>query len=77
MDNQNRKTLINVPNGQTVTLVGINAGYGLKNRLASMGLVPNVQFTVLNNGHPGPFLISIKGTKTVIGKGAAHKIIVQ
>lgn len=77
MNNQNRKTLVNVANGQTVTLVSVNAGYGLKNRLASMGLVPNVRFTVLNNGHPGPFLINIKGTKTVIGKGVAGKIIVQ
>lgn len=77
MDNRNRKTLAQVPNNQTVTLVSINAGCGLKNRLSSMGLVPRTRLTVLNNGHPGPFLISIKGTKTIIGKGVADKIIVE
>jgi Fe2+ transport system protein FeoA len=77
MDNQNSKTLADVQNNQTVTLVSINAGCGLKNRLSSMGLVPNARLTVINNGNPGPFLISIKGTKTIIGKGVAHKIFVK
>jgi Fe2+ transport system protein FeoA len=77
MDTENSKKLTDIRNGQTVVLVGIEGGYGLKNRLSSMGLVPDVQLTVINNGHPGPFLISVKGTKTIIGKGVANKIVVK
>jgi len=62
--------------GQKVRLVRINAGQGLNNRLASMGLVPNVEITVINNAHPGPFVVSVKGSKIILGRGIAHKIIV-
>ena len=62
--------------GQTVKLVSINAGRGLTNRLASMGLLPNVKITVVNNSHPGPFVISVKGSKMMLGRGMAHKIMV-
>jgi Fe2+ transport system protein FeoA len=63
--------------GQTVKLVSINAGRGLTNRLASMGLLPNVEITVVNNTHPGPFVISAKGSKMVLGRGMASKIVVM
>lgn len=62
--------------GETVRLASINAGQGLNNRLASMGLVPNVEITVVNNTHPGPFVISVKGSKMMLGRGMAHKIMV-
>ena len=62
--------------GETVRLARINAGQGLNNRLASMGLVPNVEITVVNNTHPGPFVISVKGSKMMLGRGMAHKIMV-
>jgi len=62
--------------GEKVRLVSINAGRGLNTRLASMGLLPNVEITVVNNSHPGPFVISVKGSKMMLGRGMAHKIMV-
>ena len=62
--------------GETVKIVKIEAGRGLNSRLASMGLVPNVQITVVKNTHPGPFVISIKNSKVMLGRGMAHKIMV-
>ena len=62
--------------GETVKLAGIEAGRDLNSRLASMGLVPNVEITVINNSHPGPFVISVKNTKMMLGRGMAHKIMV-
>jgi ferrous iron transport protein A len=59
-----------------VRLASIEAGRGLNSRLASMGLVPNVKITVINNGHPGPFIINVKGTRMMLGRGMAHKIMV-
>ena len=59
-----------------VKLVAIDAGHGLRSRLLAMGLVPNVRITVVSNNHPGPFVLSVKGTKMVLGRGMAHKIMV-
>ncbi len=62
--------------GRKVKLVRVNAGQGLNSRLASMGLVPHVEITVISNSHPGPFVVSVKGSRIRLGRGMAHKIMV-
>ncbi|MCK4752325.1 MAG: ferrous iron transport protein A [Planctomycetes bacterium] len=62
--------------GQTVTLTNIDAGRGLNSRLASMGLLPNVCITVVRNTDFGPIMIKVKGSKMMLGKGMAQKIMV-
>jgi ferrous iron transport protein A len=76
MQEKQSKPLSTVKAGETVKLVSINAGQGLNSRLASMGLVPNVEITVVNNDHPGPFVISVRDSKMMLGRGIAHKIMV-
>ena len=76
MDKQQPKLLSTIKAGQTVKLRSINAGQGLKSRLASMGLIRNVEITVVRNGHPGPFIVNIKGSKIMLGRGMAQKIMV-
>ena len=62
--------------GETVKLAKIEAGRGLNSRLASMGLLPNVKITVVKNDRRGPFVISVKGSKMMLGRGITHKIMV-
>ena len=76
MKNKQLIPLSMVRAGQKVKLVSINAGRGLNSRLASMGLLPNVEITVVSNNHPGPFVISVKDSKMMLGRGMAHKIMV-
>jgi Fe2+ transport system protein FeoA len=57
-------------------MAAIHAGRGLRSRLVAMGLVVNVQITVVNNRHPGPFVISVRGAKMMLGRGMADKIMV-
>jgi ferrous iron transport protein A len=76
MEAKHPKPLSTVKAGEKVKLIGINAGQGLNSRLTSMGLVPNVEITVVSNGHPGPFVISVKDSKMMLGKGIVHKIMV-
>ncbi|HUU20261.1 MAG TPA: FeoA family protein [Sedimentisphaerales bacterium] len=76
MEQKKARSLSKVQSGETVQLVGIEAGRGLNSRLASMGLVPNVKITVVNNSQPGPFVISVKNSKMMLGRGMAHKIMV-
>ncbi len=74
MEDEQIRPLSNVRSGETVKLASIEAGRGLHSRLASMGLVPNVEITVINNSQPGPFVISVKNSKVMLGRGMAHKI---
>ena len=69
--------LSTVKSGEKVKLVCVEAGRGLNIRLAAMGLLPNVEIIVLNNGHPGPFVVSVKGSKMMLGRGMADKIMVS
>lgn len=77
MEQEKVKPLSTIQTGETVKLSGIEAGRGLNNRLAAMGLVSNVEITVVSNGHPGPFVISAKGTRMMLGRGMADKIMVS
>jgi Fe2+ transport system protein FeoA len=71
------KPLSTVQDGQKVIFVQVDAGRGLKSRLASMGLLPNTEMTVISNKHPGPFMISVKKSKIMLGRGMADKIMVR
>ena len=74
MEQKQTRLLSSVQAGEKVKIAKVEAGRGLNSRLASMGLMPNVQITVVNNTHPGPFVISVKGSKMMLGRGMAHKI---
>ena len=71
------KPLSKVRSGETAKLVYIEAGRGLINRLTSMGLVSDVEISVISNSHPGPFVINVKGSKVMLGRGMANKIMVS
>ena len=74
MDKKQLRLLTTVMAGEKVKLVRVNAGQGLNLRLASMGLHPKVEMTVVKNSHPGPFVISVKNSKMMLGRGIAEKI---
>ena len=76
MQDKQPRPLSEVRADETVKLVRIDAGGGLRGRLVSMGLLPNTEITVVNNSHPGPFVISVKGSRMMLGRGMAHKIMV-
>jgi len=76
MEQKQPRPLSTVTAGQKVKLVSINAGHGLNSRLASMGLLPDVEITVVRNTHPGSFVITVKDTIIMLGRGMAHKIMV-
>jgi len=71
------RPLSSVKTGKKVLLVRVNAGRGLNSRLASMGLVANTEIRVVSNSHPGPFVIIVKDTRVMLGRGMAHKIMVK
>lgn len=69
--------LVIVQAGRRVRLVSVEAGHGLQGRLAAMGLVPGVEIEVLGNSFHGPFLIAVKDSRIMLGRGMAQKIVVD
>jgi Fe2+ transport system protein FeoA len=63
--------------GRKVRLVSVEAGHGLRSRLTAMGLVPGTEIEVLQNFMHGPFLIEVKGSRIMLGRGMAQKIEVE
>ena len=76
MADKNLRSLSMVSVGETVRIVKVDAGQGLNSRLAAMGLFPNTEVTVVGNTHPGPFVVRVKGSKVMLGRGMAQKIMV-
>lgn len=62
--------------GQTVRFRGARGGRGLSHRLAEMGLTPGETMEVVNRG-PGPFIVSVRGTRLMLGRGMVGRIYVQ
>ncbi|UCC97144.1 MAG: ferrous iron transport protein A [Phycisphaerales bacterium] len=77
IEQNNARPLSAVRSGEKVRLAGIEAGRDLHSRLMAMGLVPNTEITVVSNKHPGPFVIMVKNSRMVLGRGMAHKIMVS
>ena len=74
---ENFLPLTMVKSGELVEVVGIKGGFGLRRRLASMGLAPGIAVRVVNNQMPGPFAIDLKGSRLVLGHGMAQKVLVR
>ncbi len=58
-------------------LAGIEAGKGLRMRLVAMGLSPKSEIRMVRNQGWGPVVVETKGTKVVLGRGMAEKIMVE
>ncbi len=63
--------------GQEVCLAEITGSRELQHRLAEMGLTPGMRFSVINKGNPGPFIVSVKGSKLMLGRGTVHRVMVK
>ena len=66
-----------VSSGSRVKLVGFTGGRRIRARLAELGLIPGTEIDVINNSLRGPFLIGVKGSRLVLGRGIAMKIVVE
>jgi Fe2+ transport system protein FeoA len=72
------KCLTECTNGAELEVVAVNAGRGAKQRLANLGIVPGVKIVKERSAvFRGPVEISVKGSKIVLGRGLAAKVIVN
>jgi ferrous iron transport protein A len=69
-------SLIQMPTGVRARLVSFRDGGGFQARLAAMGLVPGAELHVCSNRGHGPLVIEVKGSRMILGRGLAGKILV-
>ncbi|MDD5459865.1 MAG: ferrous iron transport protein A [Phycisphaerae bacterium] len=77
MEKQQLRPLALVKAGEKVRIIDIQSGREMKSRLAAIGMLPNVEVTVMNNGHPGPFVVNVCNSRMVLGRGMAGRIFVK
>lgn len=69
--------LSQVGEGARATLLAIDGGRQLRGRLAALGLLPGTQLEVIQNSGQGPFIVGVRGSRIVIGRGMAARIEVE
>jgi len=60
-----------------MTVVAINAGSGLKQRLTDIGIIAGEQIVLVNSRTTGPVIVDVKGSRLALGRGVAHHILVD
>jgi Fe2+ transport system protein FeoA len=63
--------------GQEVRLLGVRGGWGIRRRLADMGLTPGETLRIVQGGSSGPLLVAVRDSRLALGRGMAHKIMVE
>lgn len=69
--------LSQVGQGARATLLSIDGGRQLRSRLAALGLLPGTSLEVIQNSGRGPFIVGVRGSRIVIGRGMASRIEVE
>jgi Fe2+ transport system protein FeoA len=71
-------SLCSCENGEEVVVVRVYAGFGAKQRLANLGIIPGVKIIKKRSAlFRGPVEIIVKGSSLVIGRGLASRIMVK
>ena len=77
MQRESTITLSKAASGQQAKLISIEAGRGLTHRLAELGLTPGVELSVVQADRSGPILVLVRGSRIALGRGMAHKLIIE
>jgi len=71
-------SLVDLNDGQTGTILSIVGGRILTKRLADLGLTSGTEIKVIGRTlFSGPLQIEVSGSRLVLGRGLAAKIIVE
>ena len=73
-----RVPLTEIGVGQTVRVVEIEGGHGVRGRLCSLGIRPGVELKKISGSFGGgPIVVQVVGSQTAVGRGVAAKIVVE
>lgn len=63
--------------GDEVRLIAIRGGRRMRKRLAELGLNPGLTVRVVQRDGCGPLILAVKDSRLALGRGMAHKIMVE
>lgn len=63
--------------GEDVRLSAIRGGRRMRKRLADLGLNLGMTVRVVQRDGHGPLILGVKDTRLALGRGMAHKIMVE
>jgi len=73
-----RMTLDSVEKEKEVTVVEIQGGWGVRQRLNQLGIHRGDRIVVKRSGiMKGPILIQVHGIEVAVGRGMAQKVVVD
>ena len=58
-------------------IVQVWHGGKFKKKLSEMGIYKDSQIKVIKNDIPGPLIVDVKGSRLILGRGQAQKIMVE
>jgi Fe2+ transport system protein FeoA len=77
-NNKEASYLADLDEGQKGIILAIDGGNGVSKRLADLGLSPGTEIRMLRKTlFSGPIQTEICGSKLVLGRGLASKIVVE
>ncbi|MFP4442566.1 MAG: ferrous iron transport protein A [Spirochaetia bacterium] len=77
LDSENSNKLTALKPGEKAKIIRLDGGFGMRKRLTDLGVVPGREATVLSSHRNSPLLVKIDGTRIMIGRGMAAKIVVE
>ena len=63
--------------GEEVRLVAIRGGQRLRKRLADLGLNVGMTVRVMQCGGHGTLILAVKDSRLALGRGMAHRIMIE
>ena len=63
--------------GDRAKVVEVQGGRGVRQRLSSMGVYPGEYVSLVRGGRGGPVIVEVRGSRVVIGRGMAHRVMVE
>jgi Fe2+ transport system protein FeoA len=71
-------TLTNLKLGQEAEILFVASGWVANKRLADLGLTPGTEIKIIRKAlFLGPIEIEVRGSRLVLGRGLAMKVIVK
>lgn len=70
--------LTDLKEGQAAVIKSVTGGWGATKRLADLGLTPGTKIKVLRIAPArGPIEIEVRGSRLVLGRGLASKVLLK
>lgn len=78
MSQKTHMTLARMSSGQSGTIIDMQGGYGLSNRLAALGIMRGKRVTKVSSMIlRGPVTVTVGRTHLALGYGMASKVVVE